>query len=141
MKERLSNLFIKAKTVISIVADGSRSSKSGLHSHARTITTDHGWFLAIGLGTRERGDCDADTSYWRGPCHVPSLLARGRIGALSHLRSTFGVGALLVWRLPSALLLSEKSAHLWDSYCHAIPLPLLAGEQRPVFHKGSAGVS
>lgn len=126
--------------MICFLADGSRSPESGLYSHARAATTDHGWFLAIGLGTRQRSDRDADTTHRRRPRHVSPLLARGGIGTLSHLRGTSGIGAFLVRRLPGALLLSQKSTHLWDTNRHAIPLPVLAGEQCTVFHEGFARI-
>lgn len=92
------------------------------------------------MGTRQRGDCDADATHRGRPFHVPSLLAGGRIGALSYLRGTSGVGALLVRRLLGALFLSEESTHFRDPNRHAIPLPVLAGERRSVFHEGSARV-
>lgn len=71
---------------------------------------------------------------------MPPLLARGGIGALSYLRGASGVGTFLVRRLSGALLLSQESAHLRNPHRHAIPLPVLAGEQRTVFHEGSARV-
>lgn len=67
-------------------ADGPRSPEPGVHSDPGTVGRDVGGLLADGVGTRVRGDRDADPTGGKRRGAVSPLLARRRIRTLSHLR-------------------------------------------------------
>lgn len=109
-------------------------------SYPRTPTPHGPWLLATDLGTRSCRHRDVVPVNRRRSSNVSPLLARRRLGTLSHLRSPFGQWTHLVWRLSRQVFLLEEHAHWRNQNCNPISFPLLVWSQRSCLHQGAAWV-